>query len=314
MKHSSIILFTTLLLCFNCSNEKFDNNITTGAVDDNISTPVVIEESSEPTYIKTMDFSSSIDYVSEIESFDIDNGYLYFDYQYNIYRINLEDDNATAELIIEDDEAPVTLKVINNQLYYQTYWPAFSSIKQLDVNNIAGGTQVTPVIDTPRSLLIKNDTNLYYVSSPNGLSPINNFYQFNTSGTDNLVATDEFVIPKNGKVIDNFLYFSSENNVHRIDLNSPSQGSSIVYTAEDIEDAIGNEGYILGFDIHEDKIYYSQIGSTNLYSFDLNTPTESPKIIQSNNNNTTGYSQLIIYNDVLYVKRLLDKQLEVFEI
>lgn len=305
MKNTSLAIFALLFLYFSCN--KTDDTIIPN-----------IEETTGLEYIRTIDFSSSVSNVSEIQDFDVENGYLYFIYDKNIYRMYLNSDTSTAELIIEDTiDWPHTLKIIGNTLYYQgDSWAASQDIKQVDLNSISEGVQSThAIIGVSRSQLCKNLDKLYYLSSTDGFSPTNNFYEFNPSSIDQLIATDEFIHPKNMRVVDHYLYFSSKKEVRRFDLNNPTEDSSIVYTVSDIENNTSNDGDIIGFDIKDNVIYFTRISNNKLFAKDLGQPNEEPIVLKINRDEgVTGYGKLIIADGKLYVKKIIDKQLEVFEI
>ncbi|MCG8640519.1 MAG: hypothetical protein MI862_12330 [Desulfobacterales bacterium] len=287
-------------LCFSCNNDD--------------SADPIVEELNEPEHIKTLDFSSSIDYEAVIEDFDVKNGYLYFDYKLRIYKLNLNSESPSAEQILEDTEAPLALAIIGDRLFYQTFWGTSHNVKQVDLNNISNGTEVIEINGSPRFQLAGNNDNLVYLSSPNAISPVNNFYELNPLSSDVLIATDEFVHPKNLKFVDNYLYFSSKNEIRRLDLNNTSAGSSVIYIAPSNGNNTYNDGHIFGFDIESNIIYYSQISSNNVFSVDLNNPDEEPKVLLTNPDATTGYGELIIDDGKLYVKKYNDKKLEVFKL
>tara|TARA_R110002049_G_scaffold2917_6_gene23655 strand:+ start:1866 stop:2786 length:921 start_codon:yes stop_codon:yes gene_type:complete len=306
MKTSLIPLIAFFFLCFSC--DKIDEVIIP-----------TIEETTAHGFLKIIDFSSSITEDSEIEDFDVEDGYIYFIYSKSIYRINLNSESNIAEHLIEDTlDWPATLKVIGNILYYQGdgSYSLSTDIKQMDLNNISGGVQSTnSILGSSRSEFCKNADKLLYVSSPNGLSPINNLYELNQSSSDQLIATEEYVHLENMRVVDNYLYFSSVKEIRKLDLNNPTEKSSIVYTIPDIADSFFSDNDILGFDIKDNIIYLTQISNNKLLSINLEKPNEDPIILKTNSNHgVTGYSKMIISNGKLYVKKLSDKQLEVFEI
>ncbi|MDN5216082.1 hypothetical protein QQ020_28645 [Fulvivirgaceae bacterium BMA12] len=287
-------------LCFSCNNDD--------------SADPIVEELNEPEHIKTLDFSSSIDYEAVIEDFDVKNGYLYFDYKLRIYKLNLNSESPLAEQILEDTEAPLALAIIGDRLFYQTFWGTSSNVKQVDLNNISNETEVIEIIGSSRFQLTRKNDRLVYLSSPNAISPVNNFYELNPLSSDVLIATDEFVHPKNLKFVDNYLYFSSKNEIRRLDLNNTSAGSSVIYAAPSNGNNTYNDGHIFGFDIEGNIIYYSQISSNNVFSVDLNNPDEEPKVLLTNPDATTGYGELIIDDGKLYVKKYNEKKLEVFKL
>ena len=302
MKNNVLALFALLFLYFSCN--KADDTIIPDS-----------EKTNEPGYIKTIDFSSSVSDNSTLEDFDVENGYLYFISGVSIYRINLNSNSSTIEFIIEDDiDWPETLKVIDNTLYYQgAYsWAINQGIKQIDLGSISEGVQSTHnIIGVSRSQFCKNSDKLYYVSSNSTTSPTSNIYKFNPSSTDQLIATDEYIIPKNLRVIDQFIYFSSNNEIRKFDLNNPTEESSIVYTVPEQE----NEGNIIGFDIKNNVVYFTQVSSNKLFYKDLESTDEKPKVLKVNGNEgDTGYGKLIIYDENLYVKKIGDAQLEIFGI
>lgn len=309
MKTKLLKTLSILILFFSCSK-------TNDIVSPNTGEEIVIkEETIIPNYIKTIDFTAFIDGISEITSFEIKDDYIYFSYDNSIYRINLNSDSIVAEQIIEDTlDIPSTFKIIGNFLYYQgdSTWSLSSDIKQINLNKISEGIQsTTSITGTSRGQLYKNLNKLFYLSSPNGLSPINNFYKFNQSATDQLIATEEFVIPENIRVVDNYLYFSSGKEIRKLDLNTPTKESSIIYTVNNT----GTNGNIIGFDIKDNIIYFTQISNNKILSIDLEKLNEAPKTLKINNTEgNTGYGKLIISNRKLYVKKITDKQLEVFDI
>lgn len=302
MKNKVSIIFTFLFFCLSCNNSD-DTPITT--------------DTTKATYIGTIDFSTIND-VSVLVDFDIEDEHIYFIYGKSIYRINLSSDTSTVEFIIEDDmDWPNTLKVINGTLYYQgDSWATSQNVKQVDLNSISEGVQAThPIVGTSRSQFCKNSDKLYYLSSIDAFSPINNIYEFNPSSTDQLIVTDEFIHPQNMRVVDHFLYFSSKKEVRRFDLNSPTKESSIVYTVPDIENNTSNDGDIIGFDIKDNVIYFTRISINKLFAKDLEQPNEEPIELKSNGDEgVTGYGKLIIADGKLYVIKINDKQLEVFKI
>ena len=282
--------------------------------DENIIIPDA-EETNELGYIKTIDFSNSVNGTTTIKDFDIENGHLYFIYGKSIYNLNLESDSSTVELIIEDDiDAPQTLKTIDNTLYYQGHfaWSVNQDIKVVDLNSISEGVQsIHPTTGTSRSQFCKNSDRLLYVSSDNGLSITNNIYEFNPLTTDQLITTDEYILPKNLRIVDQYLYFSSNNEIRKFDLNNPTQESSIVYTVPEQE----NEGNIIGFDIQDNVIYYKLISSNKLFSKDLANANQELKVLKTNGDKgDTGYGKLIIFDRNLYVQKIGEAQLEIFGI
>lgn len=304
MKNTKLIILFLLCLNYNCNKTEE-------------TTPLIPKETAQPNYIETIDFSS-VDGVSEIQDFDFENGNLYFIYNISIYKINLNSDTKTAKLIIEDNiDWPNSLKVIGNTLYYQGHysWSTSQDIKQVDLNAISKGVQSTHTITgVSRSQLCKNLDELYYISSSDGFSPTNNFYKLSQHTTDKMIATDEFIIPKNMRIIDHYLYFSSNKEVRKFDLNNPHQKSSIVYTVPEIENS-QNGGNIIGFDIKDNVIYFTQNLNNKIFAKDLEQPNEAPIVLKINTDNgTTGYGKLIIADEKLYVKKITDKKLEVFDI
>ncbi|GAB5565225.1 MAG: hypothetical protein Wins2KO_22880 [Winogradskyella sp.] len=303
MKTKVKLLFSLLFLFFSCdktddlSIQEPDQTITSG-------------------YIKTIDFSSSVDNdIFNIEDFDVENGYLYFIYGVSIYRINLNSEENSVEFIIEDDiDWPMTLKVINNNLYYQGdfSWGLSQDLKHLDLNSMSEGVQSTyPIVGFSRSQFCKDSNKLYYLSSEDGFSPINNIYEFQSSSTHQLIATDEFLSPKNMRMKDQYLYFSSNMEIRRFDLNNPTGESSIVYTVPEEE----IEGNIIGFDIYHNVIYYTLTSSNKLFSKDLDDLNEQPHVLRVNDiGEDAGYGKIIINEGILYVKKIGSAQLEVFEI
>ena len=305
MKNTALALFNLLLICISCNNT---NDIT----------PPITEEPTETTNIHTIDFSS-VTGVSEIEDFDIENDVMYFIFNKSIYSVNLNSNTSAIEQIIEDTtDWPASLKVINNILYYQgnSAWSESTNIKQIDLNNVSAGVQSTnAIIGISRSQLCKNADKIVYISSPDGFSPTNNFYELNQSATDKKIATDTFVLPKNMRVIDHYLYFSSQKEIRKLDLNNPTEESIIIYTVPTILNGSDNDGEVIGFDIYNGIIYFSQVSSNKLLAKDLEKPNEAPTTLKTNNNEgETGYGKIIISNGKLYAKKIIDKQIEVFEI
>lgn len=314
MKNTVSILSALLFLCFSCNNiEEVDYTIS------ETPTETPIEAPAETTFIGVIDFSSVITEVSEIEDFDVSDGYIYFIYGNSIYSMDLYSDTNTIAHIVEDTvDWPGTLKVNSNILYYQglSAWSSSTDIKQMDLNAIAAGVYAVNTIQgVSRSQLCKYDDAILYVSSPDGFSPTNNFYQLYESATDQLVATDTYVLPKNLRVIGNDLYFSSQKEVRRLDLTNPNLGSTLVYTVPEVLNASASDGDIIGFDIKDSVIYFTQVANNKLFSIDLGNLDEAPKVLKEyNTEGITGYGKLIVANGKLYVKRIVDKQLEVFEL
>ena len=106
---------------------------------------------------------------------------------------------------------------------------------------------------------------MYYLSSVSSISPINNFYEFNATDTDPLIATDEYIHPENMRTVDNYLYFSSQKEIRRFNLNDPTAASSVVYTASETDD----DNYIEGFDISNNMVYYTLSYNNNIYYIDF---------------------------------------------
>ncbi|AUC76298.1 hypothetical protein [Olleya sp. Bg11-27] len=312
MKNTILPLITLLLLSFSCSH----SDDTTTPTEDG--TPIiVIDETTDPVYTNTIDFTTAIDYISEIDDYDIANGYMYFIFGDNIYRTDLN--TGTTEHVIEDlTDTPITLQVIGNTLYFQGAWAwaVNKGIKQVDLNNISAGVQsINTITGTSRSELFKNADKLMYLSSPNGLSPTNNFYELNQSGDDQLIFSEDFILPTNTRVIGNYLYFSSEKEIRRLDLSNPTEVSTIIFTIPNTPNNNYSNGNILGFDIYENTIYFTQISNNKLLSIDLDNPEEDPTILNTNNDEgQTGYGKIIISDEKLYVKKIEDKQIDVFEI
>lgn len=302
MKKTASTLLSLFFLLFSCNTTD----------DSDLPKP----EEQTDGYIKTIDFSSSVSSLDIIDDFDVENGYLYFIYNISIYRINLNSEANTAEFIIEDEEDwPSSLKVIGNNLYYQSLygWAISDDIKQVDLNSISKGVKATyPIRGTSRSQLCKNSGKLYYTSSIDAYSALNNFYEFNPSTTHPLIATDEYISrPENMRMINQYLYFSSGKEIRRFDLNKPSEKSSIVYTVPKQE----KESKIRGFDIKDNIIYYTLESSNKLYSKDLKIVNQEPKVLGINNNKDgVGYGKLILSDKKLYVEKLTDSQLDVYGI
>ncbi|WP_417941703.1 hypothetical protein [Flavobacterium sp. RS13.1] len=305
MKKTALTLLSLFFLLFSCNT-----------TDDSDLPKLEEPKPEEPkSYIKTIDFSSSVSSPATINDLDVENGYLYFIHKIGIYRINLNSDANTAEFIIEDDEHwPYTLKVIGNNLYYQGLygWTISDDIKQVDLNSISKGVKATyPIRGTSRSQLCKNSGKLYYTSSIDAYSALNNFYEFNPSTTHQLIATGDYIVPKNLRMVGQFLYFSSFDEIRKFDLNKPSEESSIVYTVPKQE----KESKIRGFDIKDNIIYYTLESSNKLYSKDLKIVNQEPKVLGINNNKDgVGYGKLILSDKKLYVEKLTDSQLDVYGI
>jgi hypothetical protein len=161
------------------------------------------------------------------------------------YRILIEQEGVNHVMIfIAEENGYVNdwnfpLKVIGNNLYYQgsPTW-AISDIKQVNLNSISEGVKATyPIRGITRSQLCKNSGKLYYISSVDTYSALNNFYEFNPSATHQLIATGDYIAPENLRIIGQFLYFSSFDEIRKFDLNKPSEKSSIVYTVPKQEKA-----------------------------------------------------------------------------
>lgn len=282
----------------------------------------VVVESAGLQFLETIDFSPALgDDVSGIHDFDIANGYLYFIHALNIYRMDLSSNTDDLELIINDpDHWPNTLKVIDNALYYQgdSFWSVSDNILQINVDNISQGIETTyPITGVSRSKLFKNSGELFYVSAPDGFSEINNFYTFNSEGQDELLVADSRVFPENVSFQGNYVYFSSNNEVRRFDLNTPASGSTIVYTANEIPN--GNTNDIKGFAIKDNTIYFTQyndaIDGFVLMVEDLDTPDELPLMITPDlETGGIGYGKLIINDGKLYADKINDQQIAVFEL
>ncbi|TXF90009.1 hypothetical protein FUA23_08645 [Neolewinella aurantiaca] len=304
MKNHFLFILCLLFLCTSCND------------DDDPITPAP-GETTGPQYIENLDFSASINETSEIQDFDVENGFLYFIYDQAIYSIDLNSGTNTAELVIEDStDWPNTLKVIGSTLYYQgDSWAQSQDIKVVDLNNVSAGVQSThSIVGISRSQLSKDSGKLYYTSSIDAYSPINNFYEFSQSSPDRLIATDDFIHPANMRVIDNYLYFSSKNEVRRFDLSSSTEESVLLYTVPGTGDDNEYED-IIGFDIKDDVVYFTQLGDNKLYAKDLQQPDEAAVVLRSNNDEgVTGYGKIIVADDKLYVKKIIEKQLEIFGI
>ena len=299
MKKVTLTLLTVLFLCFSCNAN--DTPIDEQEVQD--------EQTGEGSFIKDIDISSMIfEYPSEITDFDIEDGYLYYNYKFHIYRLDLSLEDPLPELIV-NDLLSVTISsasVIGNTLYYQTYWGSSSDIKKVDLNNLSETPGKISSQERFRGKLVKKDGELIYLSSENVFSAITNFYQLNEASNDELIIADQASYPyyDNMKFVGDHLYFSSENEVRMINLNTPTQESTIIFTASPLENQ--EEGKIIGFDIKDDIIFYSRIGTNKLYSSNLNTPNEDPEVISTNTNqisDSTGYTELIINGDYLYAKK-----------
>ncbi len=307
MKKFSLIITTILFLCIclNCNDN--DTSIDNG-------------ETSQEIVIEDINISANnYEYLSEISDFDIEGKYLYFDYHTSIYRVDLSVQNPIPELVIEDAQEPniSSLTVINNTLYYQSFWVSSSNIKKVDLNNISAGTINLEIPETPRGQLIKNMDDLIYLATTNVFSATTNFYQLNDSGIDEKIISDQAEYPyyDNLKFVDDYLYFTAENEVRRIDLNNPTQEASIIFTASGLADDANGE--IIGFDIQDDMIYFSRNSTNQLFSANLNTPNEAPEVISTNTNLLTseaGYTELIINNGYLYAKKTAEDTIAVIKI
>ena len=305
MKKTALTLLSLFFLLFSCNSND----------DSDLPKPKEQKPEEQTRYIKTIDFSSSVSSPATIDDLDVENGYLYFIHKIGIYRINLNSDANKAEFILEDDiDWPGSLKVIGNNLYYNgtPVWTISDDIKQVDLNSISEGVKATyPIRGVTRSEMCKNSGKLYYTSSIDTYSALNNFYEFNPSATHKLIATDEFIMPENLKMLGQFLYFSSFDEIRKFDLNKPSEESSLVYIVPKQEKA----SKIRGFDIKDNIIYYTLKSSNKLYSKDLGNATEEFKVLGINNNKDgVGYGKLILSDKKLYVEKLAAEQLDVYEI
>jgi hypothetical protein len=299
MKKTALTLLSLFFLLFSCNTTD----------DSDLPKP----EEQTDGYIKTIDFSSSVSSPATIDDLDVENGYLYFIHKIGIYRINLNSDANTAEFIIKDDiDWPGSLKVIGNNLYYNgtLTWTISDDIKQVNLNSISEGVKATyPIRGVTRSQLCKNSGKLYYTSSIDTYSALNNFYEFNPSTTHQLIATGDYIVPKNLRMVGQFLYFSSFDEIRKFDLNKPSEESSLVYTVPKQE----KESKIRGFDIKDNIIYYTLESSNKLYSKDLVNTTEGFKVLGINKDGV-GYGKLILSDKKLYVEKLGAEQLDVYGI
>lgn len=234
------------------------------------------------------------------------------------YRILIEQEGVNHVMIFKaEDNGYVNdrnfpLKVIDNNLYYNgtLTWTISDDIKQVNLNSISEGVKATyPIRGVTRSQLCKNSGKLYYTSSIDAYSALNNFYEFNPSTTHQLIATGDYIVPKNLRMVGQFLYFSSFDEIRKFDLNKPSEESSLVYTVPKQE----KESKIRGFDIKENIIYYTLESSNKLYSKDLVNATEEFKVLGINKDGV-GYGKLILSDKKLYVEKLGAEQLDVYGI
>ncbi len=304
MKKIALAILALVFLCFSCNDE---NSITGDGNEENEETSTV------PEYYRTIDFSAHVEDNSQIDDFDVEDGYLYFNYDNNIYRNDLSSESNVLKTVFENDEDWIgTLKVIGNNVYYQgvIVWET-SDIREINLDAISDGVQNTyPINGTHRGQLGKNGDKLYYLSSVSSISPINNFYEFNPSGTDPLIVTDEYIHPQNLRVVDNYLYFSSQKEVRRFDLGDSTVASSVVYTVSDADD----DNYIKGFDISNNVVYYTLTDNLNIYYVDLDENQEEPNTFKSEDEETCRYGKLIISDGKLYVKKVNEKEIEVWSL
>nr|WP_321450803.1 hypothetical protein [uncultured Carboxylicivirga sp.] len=307
MKKTTLVLFALFFLCFGCNND----DDSTGGGNENEE-----ETSTIPEYFKTIDFSHYVDDNYQINDFDVEDGYLYFDYNNIIYRNDLSTEISVLETIFENEEDDWlgTLKVIGNSVYYQgvIVWEA-DYIKEIYLDAISEGVQNTYSINgIHRGQLGKNGDKLYYLSSISSISPINNFYEFKATDTDPLIATDEYIHPKNMRTVDNYLYFSSQKEIRQFDLDDSKKTSSVVYTASETDD----DNYIEGFDILNNVIYYTLSDNNNIYYINIDSLEEEPNtfIPEDEEDSTCRYRKLIISDGKLYVKKVNEKEIEVWNL
>jgi len=309
MKKISLSLFVSLFLFLSCYN---NDTIVTEA---NQHTEI-----RKGTLIKTVNLAtvgSEFDY--EIEDFDIEDGYLYFDYKFRIYRLDLSLESVTPELIIDDtNHAGISaLAVINNTLYYQSFWGSLSKIMQVNLNNISDGSHEINPTEVFRGELVKKENKLIYLSRPASFSSITNFYQLDAEVSDIKISSDQaaYLDYNNLKFIRDALYFTSGTDIRKIDLNNTNPQSSIVYTVPKLDH--GEDGDIIGFDIQDNVIFYSRMSTNKLFTLNLNTPNLEPTVIQVNDNlkaDDAGYTELIVKNGFLYAKKIDEETIEVFKV
>ena len=304
-----ILLFTVICLFLNCYN----NDVLSAETKQDTEIP-------QGALIKTINITSiNSEFSYEIEDFDIENGYLYFDYRFCIYRFDLSLESATPELIIDDtNHAGISaLAVINNTLYYQSFWESSSKMMKMSLDNISAGAQEVNLAEVFRGALVKKENELFYLSSESPFSAITNFYQLRPSSIDTKINSDQAVYMdyNNLKFIDDYLYFTSGKEIRKIDLNSTNEQSSIVYTIPELNH--NKDGDIIGFDIQDNMVFYGRMSTNKLFNINLNTPNEVPKIIRTNTNvltNEAGYTELIIKDGYLYAKKTDEDTIAVIKI